>query len=300
MSQSKGNYVGLAEAPEEQFGKAMRIPDALLGQWYRLVMDDDDVAGRRSARRRSSRSRGFIVTRSHGEDAAQAAEAHFTRVVREGRAPDEVPEAALPDDDPVHLPSLLVDALGIGTTSEARRLIEQRGGQAERRGRDGARSAARAARRGARSRRESAATCGFLRRSRSFATMPRRLARGCKKPANDTGDPSSQKIRPTYHLARGAFGVNRRLFSGPQQRVWSLKTQQRETSRLFGWSLRGRAEEFLKPVVSWLHRGHDFELKLTLNQLPTLPDRHSAGRLTRKRIFTESLILAQDERWRRA
>ena len=43
MSQSKGNYIGLAEAPEEQFGKAMRIPDALLGQWYRLVMGKDDV-----------------------------------------------------------------------------------------------------------------------------------------------------------------------------------------------------------------------------------------------------------------
>ena len=57
MSQSKGNYIGLAEAPEEQFGKAMRIPDALLGQWYRLVMDEDDVpAGVPS--RRSSRSRG--------------------------------------------------------------------------------------------------------------------------------------------------------------------------------------------------------------------------------------------------
>ena len=50
MSQSKGNYIGLAEAPEEQFGKAMRIPDALLGQWYRLVMDEGRRRGRRSSR----------------------------------------------------------------------------------------------------------------------------------------------------------------------------------------------------------------------------------------------------------
>ena len=67
----------------------------------------------------------FIVARSHGEAAAQEAEAHFTRVVREGRAPEDVPEERLPEDDPVHLPSLLVGVLGVGTTSEARRLLEQ-------------------------------------------------------------------------------------------------------------------------------------------------------------------------------
>jgi tyrosyl-tRNA synthetase len=126
MSQSKGNYIGLAEAPEEQFGKAMRISDAHLGQWYRLVMDEGDVVAGDPLEAKLALAR-FIVTRSHGEAAAQEAEAHFTRVVREGRAPDEVPEAALPDGDPVHLPSVLVDALGFGTTSEARRLIEQGG-----------------------------------------------------------------------------------------------------------------------------------------------------------------------------
>jgi tyrosyl-tRNA synthetase len=68
---------------------------------------------------------GRIVERWHGEEAAGAAAAHFTRVVREGQAPEDVPEGALPVDDPVHLPSLLVGALGIGTTSEARRLLEQ-------------------------------------------------------------------------------------------------------------------------------------------------------------------------------
>jgi tyrosyl-tRNA synthetase len=69
----------------------------------------------------------FIVERSHGRDAAQRAEEHFTRVVREHQAPDDVPEVPLPDGDPVHLPALLVDALGLGSTSEARRLIAQGG-----------------------------------------------------------------------------------------------------------------------------------------------------------------------------
>jgi tyrosyl-tRNA synthetase len=124
MSQSKGNYIGLAEAPEEQFGKAMRIPDSLLGQWYRLVMGKDDVPAGDPLEAKLALAR-FIVARSHGEAAAQEAGAHFTRVVREGRAPEDVPDGVLPDGDPVHLPALLVGALGIRTTSEARRLLEQ-------------------------------------------------------------------------------------------------------------------------------------------------------------------------------
>jgi tyrosyl-tRNA synthetase len=125
MSQSKGNYIGLAEAAEEQFGKTMRIPDSVLPQWYRLVMEsaDDLLAGEpMEAKLELAR---FIVRRSHGEEAARHAEDHFTRVVREGEAPEDVPEAALPGDGTVHLPALLVEHLAIGSTSEARRLIAQ-------------------------------------------------------------------------------------------------------------------------------------------------------------------------------
>ena len=40
----------------------------------------------------------FIVARAHGpEAAAREAEDHFTRVVRNREAPDELPEAPLPD-----------------------------------------------------------------------------------------------------------------------------------------------------------------------------------------------------------
>jgi tyrosyl-tRNA synthetase len=67
-----------------------------------------------------------IAARSHGEDAAARAEEHFTRVVREGQAPDDVPETPLPEGDPIHLPALLASAFGL-STSEARRLIGQGG-----------------------------------------------------------------------------------------------------------------------------------------------------------------------------
>jgi tyrosyl-tRNA synthetase len=126
MSASRGNYIALYEAPEEQFGKTMRLPDSLLPQYYRLVLesDADPLAGDPlEAKLGLARS---IVRRAHGEEAAHGAEAHFTRVVREGQAPDEVPEADLPPGDPVHLPAALASAFGI-STSEARRLISQGG-----------------------------------------------------------------------------------------------------------------------------------------------------------------------------
>ena len=67
-----------------------------------------------------------IVELYHGPEAAERAEAHFTRVVREGHAPEDVSEAALPPGDPVHLPAVLATCFGL-STSEARRLIAQGG-----------------------------------------------------------------------------------------------------------------------------------------------------------------------------
>jgi tyrosyl-tRNA synthetase len=125
MSASRGNYIGLKEPPEEQFGKAMRIPDSLLPQWYRLVLEAEPPTGDPlEAKLELAR---FIVRRAWGDDAAREAEEHFTRVVRRGEAPDEMPEADLPADDPVHLPKVLADHGLAASTSEARRLIAQGG-----------------------------------------------------------------------------------------------------------------------------------------------------------------------------
>ena len=124
MSSSVGNNIPLTAAPEEQFGRTMRIPDTMLEEWYRLVVEAPVPPGEpMEAKLELAR---YIVGRSHGADAAREAEAHFTRVVREGGAPDEISEAPLPDGDPVHLPALLASAFGL-STSEARRLIAQGG-----------------------------------------------------------------------------------------------------------------------------------------------------------------------------
>jgi tyrosyl-tRNA synthetase len=123
MSGSKGNYIALSEDPNEQFGKTMRLPDDLLEAYYRLVMEQDLPSGEpMEAKLALAR---FIVERAHGTEAARQAEQYFTRVVREGEAPADVPEAKLPPGDPVHLPALLVEHFDVGSTSEARRLISQ-------------------------------------------------------------------------------------------------------------------------------------------------------------------------------
>jgi tyrosyl-tRNA synthetase len=128
MSASRGNYIALMDEPEEQFGKTMRIPDSLLPQWYRLVMESDSDPASSAPLEAKLELARFIVRRSHGEEAARAAEAHFTRVVREGQAPEEVAEVPLPEGDgTVHLPTVLVEHLGVGSTSEARRMISQGG-----------------------------------------------------------------------------------------------------------------------------------------------------------------------------
>jgi tyrosyl-tRNA synthetase len=126
MSASRGNYIGLKEAPEDQFGKAMRISDDLLPQWYALVMESDANVAESDPMEAKLALARWIVTRSHGVDAATRAEEHFTRVVREGRAPDDIREHRLPDGDPLHVPAVIADAFGI-STSEARRLITQGG-----------------------------------------------------------------------------------------------------------------------------------------------------------------------------
>jgi tyrosyl-tRNA synthetase len=122
MSKSRGNYIGITEPPEEMFGKTMSIPDKALPQWWELLVGGEHPEDPMSWKLELARR---ITGRWHGPAGAEAGEAHFTRVVRRHEAPDEVPDLALPAGDPVHLPALLVDGLGIASSSEARRLIQQ-------------------------------------------------------------------------------------------------------------------------------------------------------------------------------
>ena len=139
MGQSLGNYVGIDEPPEEMFGKLMRVPDQLIGQYLRLCTAVSDVdileietqlaqglVNPAEAKRHMARE---VVTLYHGPSAAIEAELHFDRVHRDREFPEAIPEVALPEEafmnGLVWLPRLL-PLLGLATSQgDARRLMLQ-------------------------------------------------------------------------------------------------------------------------------------------------------------------------------
>jgi tyrosyl-tRNA synthetase len=128
MSKSLGNYIGVTEAPEEMFGKTMRVPDEAMPQYFRLVLGTEPPEAMQPNEAKRLLARG-IVERFHDAAAAAAAEEHFNRLFVERAAPDEVEELDLSPymgDGDVHLPSVLAAAFEI-SSSEARRLIKQGG-----------------------------------------------------------------------------------------------------------------------------------------------------------------------------
>jgi tyrosyl-tRNA synthetase len=127
MSKSRGNYIGITEPPEEQFGKTMSIPDDALPQWWELLLGESAPSAEPMEWKLELARR--IVARWHGREAARAAEEHFTRVVRQGEAPEEMPEVLL-EEETIHLPQLLAGAFG-ETTSHWRRVIDQGGVSAD-------------------------------------------------------------------------------------------------------------------------------------------------------------------------
>jgi tyrosyl-tRNA synthetase len=130
MSKSLGNYIGVAEPPEEMFGKTMRVPDEAMPGYYRFALGVEPPvdATPNEAKRALARA---VVERFHDAASAAAAEEHFDRLFVERGIPDEVEEVELGPyldggGDAVHMPRLLGDAFEI-SSSEARRLIAQGG-----------------------------------------------------------------------------------------------------------------------------------------------------------------------------
>ena len=104
--------MGVAEAPEEMYGKTMSIPDSSLEPWYRLLLGREPPAdlGPRDAKRALARA---LVDRFHGPGAGAAAEAAFDQIdVRHG-VPDDMPEVQWQrNGSQIHLPALLAQAFG--------------------------------------------------------------------------------------------------------------------------------------------------------------------------------------------
>jgi tyrosyl-tRNA synthetase len=134
MGKSLGNFIGIREPANEQFGKLMSVPDAVVGLYARLCTalhprEVDELAAAvaaggpdaNAAKRRMARE---VVRLYHGDAAAVAAEDHFDALFRRHELPTDAPSAPVPAGDPVHLPAALVAAGLAASTSAARRDID--------------------------------------------------------------------------------------------------------------------------------------------------------------------------------
>jgi len=139
MSKSLGNFIGIAEPPEEQFGKLMSVPDALMPRYLELTTGwgpdrVEEAVGRLeagslepvAAKRLLART---VVDLYHGEGAGDAAEAGFDRVFKAHEAPEDVPERVLEradlGEEPVRLARVLALAGLVSSNREGARMIEQ-------------------------------------------------------------------------------------------------------------------------------------------------------------------------------
>jgi tyrosyl-tRNA synthetase len=125
MSKSLGNYIGITEAPQEMFGKTMRITDELMARWYPLLLQeklDRSLHPMEAKKQLATR----MVARFHTEGLAQESRANFERVFSQNELPAEMPEFVL-HENPIGLIKLLTELKAAPSGSEARRLIAQGG-----------------------------------------------------------------------------------------------------------------------------------------------------------------------------
>jgi tyrosyl-tRNA synthetase len=137
MSKSLGNYVGIAEPPQEIFGKLMSISDELMWRYIDLLSFEspaairkwqEEVGGGRNPRDIKVRFAKEIVARFHSRQAADAAQEAFERRHRHGELPEDLQEITLSAAPGGLAITQVLKLAGLAASaSEAQRLIEQGG-----------------------------------------------------------------------------------------------------------------------------------------------------------------------------
>ena len=134
MSKSLDNAIGIAEAPEDMYGKTMSVPDDLIYRYAELVTDipTDDLPkvkafAEANPRKAKAQLAQKIVAMYHDADAAKAAQEHFQKTVVQGGVPDDI-DTFRPDVDAgeeVGLLNLMREAGLTQSNSQGRRMIKQ-------------------------------------------------------------------------------------------------------------------------------------------------------------------------------
>lgn len=133
MSKSLGNYVGIAEPPQEIFGKLMSISDDLMWRYFDLLSfrSSQEIARLKREVADGANPRDIkvalaleLVERFHSKRDAEKALEEFQARFQRGVMPDHMPEFSLTSSP---IPQVLKLAGLVSSTSEALRLIEAGG-----------------------------------------------------------------------------------------------------------------------------------------------------------------------------
>ncbi len=135
MSKSLNNYIGVADPPDEMFGKVMSVSDDLMWRYFELLSfrplkevealrrNIDAGANPRDAKAELAME---IVDRFHGAGAGVRANDSFIARFRQGAMPEDIPEADLHSgEQPIPIANLLKDAGLVASTSDALRMLKQ-------------------------------------------------------------------------------------------------------------------------------------------------------------------------------
>ena len=133
MSKSLNNYIAIDDSPKEMFGKIMSISDELMWKYFEVLSSislKDLNALKKSAAENKTNPRdakldlGYeIVSRFYSDEIAEKSKNDFLSVFQQNKIPDEID---LVEISQMPLPNILKHVGFVKSTSEARRLIEQK------------------------------------------------------------------------------------------------------------------------------------------------------------------------------
>jgi tyrosyl-tRNA synthetase len=132
MSKSLGNYIAVEEPSGDMYGKLMSLPDELVPSYFEYLtavprgeleaMSRDLTSQSINPMHLKKRLSWEITAQFHGQQAADAAQANFERVVQRRDIPQDIPEFH-PEER--RLSRILVTSGLVSSNSEAKRLIDQ-------------------------------------------------------------------------------------------------------------------------------------------------------------------------------
>jgi len=135
MSKSLNNYIGIADTPNEMFGKIMSISDDLMWRYFELLSfrtieeikawykDCEEGANPRNYKVKLAQE---IIARFHDQAAAEKALTDFEAQFKRGVIPDDIAEIKLTASSEGYAIALLLKDAGLtSSTSDSNRMIKQ-------------------------------------------------------------------------------------------------------------------------------------------------------------------------------